>query len=295
MSVAATGFFDGVHLGHQQVVSAVCSKAKELGLESQIVTFWPHPRSVLQQEAYNLRLLTSLQEKEKIFKGLGVDKVTVLDFSKEFSRLSTREFVKDYLADKCGVTHLVIGYDHKIGHDKEEGQQHIIDICNECGLEVIRVEEFILDSQVISSTKIRHLLEKGDVVKAAGFLGRPYNLRGVVVWGNHLGRTIGFPTANLGLYDPLKLVPGNGVYAVNVLLRKERYKGICNIGFRPTVNSGKHISIETHILDFDEDIYGLDLELEFVERIRDERKFSDLQALKVQLEADKVNSLKYFL
>ncbi len=294
MSVAATGFFDGVHLGHQKVVRAVCSKAEELGAESQIVTFWPHPRSVLQQQAYDLRLLTSLQEKQKLFTDLGIDKVTVLDFTKEFSRLSTEQFVKRYLIERCGVTHLVVGYDHKIGHDTSETQQQMIQTCKDCGLEVFRVEEFILADQVISSTKIRRMLESGNVEGAAGFLGRRYGLRGVVIVGNHLGRTIGFPTANLGLYDPLKLIPGNGVYAVKVALGRQTYKGICNIGVRPTVNSGSNISIETHILDFDEDIYGLDLELEFVGRIRSEQKFSGLDTLKLQLEKDKVDSLRFF-
>ena len=295
MSVAATGFFDGVHLGHQKVVSAVCSKAKELGLESQIVTFWPHPRSVLQQQAYDLRLLTSLEEKKQLFHEVGIDKVTVLDFTKEFSMLSTEEFIKHYLIERCGVSHLVVGYDHKIGHDTSETQKQMIATCRECGLEVVRIEEFVMADQIISSTKIRKMLEAGNVDGAAAFLGRRYALRGVVIPGNHLGRTIGFPTANLGLYDPLKLVPGNGVYAVKVFLRKESYKGICNIGIRPTVNAGNNISIETHILDFDEDIYGLDLKLEFVGRIRSEQKFSGLDALKLQLERDKVDSERFFL
>lgn len=295
MSVAATGFFDGVHLGHQKVVSAVCSKARELGIESQIVTFWPHPRSVLQQQAYDLRLLTSLGEKEMIFRSLGIDKVTVLDFTKEFSKLSTEQFVRQYLVERCGVTHLIIGYDHKIGHDPAQSQEQMMQICRDCGLEVCRLDEFAQDGQVISSTKIRRALEEGDVRLAEKFLGRKYSLKGVVVSGNHLGRTIGFPTANLGLYDPLKLVPGNGVYAVDVYLSGKRYRGICNIGTRPTVNAGKNISIETHILDFNEDIYGLDLHLGFVDRIRDERKFSDLGQLKAQLEKDKIDAVRFFL
>ena len=295
MSVAATGFFDGVHLGHQKVLSAVRDKARELGKESQIVTFWPHPRSVLQQQAYDLRLLTSLQEKEMLFSSLGIDKITVLDFTREFSRLSTEQFLRQYLVEKCGVSHLVIGYDHRIGHDQGETQSQMIETCRRCGIETIRVEELVIDGQTISSTKIRRLLEEGNVVRAAEFLGRKYALKGVVISGNHLGRTIGFPTANLGLYNPLKLVPMNGVYAVDVLLRKEKYRGICNIGVRPTVNAGNNISIETHILDFDEDIYGLDLVVEFVGRIREEVKFPSLQALKAQLEKDKTDCLKYFL
>ena len=284
-----------MHLGHQKVLSAVRDKARELGKESQIVTFWPHPRSVLQQQAYDLRLLTSLQEKEMLFSSLGIDKITVLDFTREFSRLSTEQFLRQYLVEKCGVSHLVIGYDHRIGHDQGETQSQMIETCRRCGIETIRVEELVMDGQTISSTKIRRLLEEGNVVRAAEFLGRKYALKGVVISGNHLGRTIGFPTANLGLYNPLKLVPMNGVYAVDVLLRKEKYRGICNIGVRPTVNAGNNISIETHILDFDEDIYGLDLVVEFVGRIREEVKFPSLQALKAQLEKDKTDCLKYFL
>jgi riboflavin kinase/FMN adenylyltransferase len=219
----------------------------------------------------------------------------VLDFTREFSRLSTEQFLRQYLVEKCGVSHLVIGYDHRIGHDQGETQSQMIETCRRCGIETIRVEELVMNGQTISSTKIRRLLEEGNVVRAAEFLGRKYALKGVVISGNHLGRTIGFPTANLGLYNPLKLVPMNGVYAVDVLLRKEKYRGICNIGVRPTVNAGNNISIETHILDFDEDIYGLDLVVEFVGRIREEVKFPSLQALKAQLEKDKTDCLKYFL
>lgn len=295
MSVAATGFFDGMHLGHQKVILTVKQIAEEKGLRSQVVTFWPHPRSVLQQEAYNLRLLTSLEEKKTLIKSLGIDEVTVLEFSREFSMLTTEEFIREYLIGQCGVKILVIGYDHHIGHDQGKSQEDMMDICRRCGMEVVRVDEFTLDGKVPSSTKIRHMLEKGDVAGASAFLGRDYALKGVVVSGNHLGRTIGFPTANLKLYDPLKLVPGNGVYAVKVTLGRRNFKGICNIGVRPTVSHGTHISIETHILDFNEDIYGLDLGLEFAGRIRDEIKFDSLSDLKVQLEKDKESCLKYFL
>ena len=158
--VIALGFFDGVHLGHQKVLSAVRDKARELGKESQIVTFWPHPRSVLQQQAYDLRLLTSLQEKEMLFSSLGIDKITVLDFTREFSRLSTEQFLRQYLVEKCGVSHLVIGYDHRIGHDQGETQSQMIETCRRCGIETIRVEELVMDGQTISSTKIRRLLEE---------------------------------------------------------------------------------------------------------------------------------------
>ena len=294
MSVAATGFFDGVHRGHRSVVNEVIRLAKEKNLKSQIVTFWPHPRGVLQQEAYNLRLLTSLEEKKELFYSMGISEVTVLEFTKEFSRLTTEEFVKDNLIGRCGVKVLVVGYDHKIGCDVNETQEQMIATCRRCGLEVVRVGEFDMDGIVVSSTKIRRCLERGDVSQASSLLGYNYSLKGVVVSGNHLGRTIGFPTANLKLYDPLKLIPGGGVYAVEVLLRHETYKGICNIGVRPTVSEGKVMTIETHILDFDEDIYGLDLGIRFISRIRDEVKFNSLEELKLQLEKDKESANKIF-
>ena len=293
--VAATGFFDGVHLGHQKVISRVSTLARQTGRSTCIVTFWPHPRSVLQQEAYNLRLLTSLSEKQQLFTSLGIENITVLDFTKEFSLLSTEEFIERYLIARCNIDTLVVGYDHKIGHNPNQSQDEMIEICRKCGLQVYREGEFITNGMVVSSTKVRNSLTAGDVEGAALLLGRQYTLTGAVVQGNRLGRTIGFPTANLSLYDPLKLVPGNGVYAVDAIFRGTNYKGICNVGVRPTVSSAGSVSIETHILDFEEDIYGLDLTISFRGRIREERKFSSLEDLKQQLLKDKENSLKFFL
>lgn len=286
MTVAATGFFDGVHLGHRKVVSEVCAEAMKRGQKSKIISFWPHPRSVLRQDASNLRLLTSLEEKKSLLKGIGVDEVCILDFTKEFSRLSTAEFVDQYLKEKCGVDTLIVGYDHKFGHNPEETQSEMIEICRHHGLEVIRLDEFVYGGEVISSTKIRNLLDRGDIATANEYLGYRYGLKGVVVSGKHLGRTIGFPTANLRLYDPLKMIPQNGVYAVFVSVEGNNYIGICNIGLRPTVGESTERTIETYILDFDEDIYGLDMKIEFVGRIRDERKFDCLAGLKEQLGKD---------
>ena len=287
MITAATGFFDGVHLGHRKVLSRLCEIAKQRGEKSAVITFWPHPRSVLQQEAYNLRLLTSLEEKKEIFKSIGINKVIVIEFTKEFSMLSTEQFLKKFLKEKYEVDTLVIGYDHKIGHDVNESQDEMIKLARKAGIEIVRVEEFVEGNEIISSTKIRKSLIEGNVEKANEFLGYRYGLTGVVVSGQHLGRTMGFPTANLKLYNPLKLVPGNGVYAVYAGVCGKTYIGICNIGVRPTVGSNNAQTIETHILDFDEDIYGLDLKLEFVQRIRDERKFDSLELLKQQLSKDK--------
>lgn len=290
MIAATTGFFDGVHLGHKKVIEKLCAVAKEKGLKSEVITFWPHPRSVLQQEAFNLRLLTTLEEKKMLFKKLGVNRVKVLEFSKQFSQLSTEEFVKDYLVKKLGVSILVIGYDHRIGHNPKQKQEDMIAICKAQGLDVIRVEENVIGGEIVSSTKIRKELENGEIEGANKFLGYNYFLDGVVVKGNGLGRTIGFPTANVKLYAPLKLVPQDGVYAVKVHINgneKVAFKGICNIGYRPTVGSNNAKTIEVHILNFDEDIYGLDIKVEFVHRMRSEKKFAGLKELKVQLEKDK--------
>ncbi len=290
MIVATTGFFDGVHRGHQKVIERLCAIAKEKGVKSEVITFWPHPRSVLQQDAFNLRLLTTLDEKKVHFKRLGVNKVRVLEFSKQFSQLSTEEFVSEYLIKKLGVSTLVIGYDHKIGHNKNQTQHDMISICQSQGLEVVRVEENTIDGQIVSSTKIRKKLEDGEIATANKYLGYNYSIEGVVIKGNGLGRTIGFPTANLQLYAPLKLVPKDGVYAVRAYVNRNEkvaYKGICNIGYRPTVANNNAKTIETNILAFNEDIYGLDLKIEFVARMRNEQKFEGLSELKKQLERDR--------
>ncbi len=287
MVVAATGFFDGVHLGHRKVLGSLCDIARSEGKRSAVISFWPHPRSVLQQEAYNLRLLNTSEEKEALLKGIGIDDIIYIPFTKEFSKLSTKEFMQQYLIDKYNVSVLVIGYDHRLGNNISESQQQMISTAESLGLRVVRVSEFLMDDNIISSTKIRKLLQRTDVEGAARFLGYNYFIKGVVVSGNRIGRTIGFPTANMKLYNPLKEVPGNGVYAVYVSVLGRRYIGITNIGTRPTVGNGNECTIETHILDFNEDIYGLDISVEFVSKIRDERKFASLDDLKVELAANR--------
>ena len=286
MVVAATGFFDGVHKGHKKVLSLLCDIAAQEGKKSAVITFWPHPRNVLQQQAYSLRLLNSIEEKKALVKSVGVNKFITIPVCKEFSRNTTREFLKDYLKDKYGVSTLIIGYDHRFGHDKVSHEE-MMAIAEEVGIKIIKVSEFVQDSNIISSTKIRNLLQGGDIERANDFLGYRYGLKGVVVSGQKVGRTIGFPTANMKLYEPLKLIPADGVYSVFVEVLGKVYIGICNIGTRPTVGESNERTIETHILDFNEDIYGLDIKLEFVGRIRPEQKFPSLDALKGQLEKDK--------
>ena len=291
MVVAATGFFDGVHKGHRKVLSELCRVAADEGKKSAVITFWPHPRNVLQQDACNLRLLNSLDEKERLVRDLGVDEFITIPFSREFSRLSTKEFLDNYLKQKYNVSTLIIGYDHRLGNNVNQSQQEMMDTARSLGINVVRVEEFLIENNIISSTKIRNLLECGDICSANDFLGYNYQLSGVVVSGHRLGRTIGFPTANMKLYNPLKAVPGNGVYAVWVEVLGKNYMGMCNIGTRPTVADSNERSIETYILDFDEDIYGLDLSIKFVGKIRNEQKFTSLQLLKEQLEKDKISTM----
>ncbi len=290
MIVAATGFFDGVHKGHRKVLNFLCERAKKEGKKSAVVTFWPHPRSVLQQEAYNLHLLNSQEEKENLIKGVGVDEFISIPFSKDFSKLSTKEFMRDILINKYGISSLIIGYDHRFGHDKLS-QQELIGIAKDLGLDIVRVDEFVCGDDVISSTKIRNLLYSSDVEKANDYLGYRYGLKGVVVQGQMIGRTMGFPTANMKLYDPFKILPADGVYSVYCEVLGNVYVGICNIGTRPTIGDNNERTIETHILNFNEDIYGLDLKIEFVSKIRDEKKFASRDLLKEQLEKDKKYAL----
>ncbi len=289
--VVATGFFDGVHLGHRLVLDRLVGEARRRGEESVVVTFWPHPRNVLQDDARNLRLLTTLSEKKEILRRIHVDRVEVLPFTKEFSRLSAREYISDYIIGRLGGTAVVIGYDNRVGGDRL-GPDGFASVAASLGLDVIRADRADTPGGVvISSTKIREALAEGKVEAASSMLGYDYSVLGVVVAGNRLGRTIGFPTANIKLYEPLKMLPGNGVYSVEAETLGRRFRGMCNIGVRPTVNAGNDTTVETNIFGFDEDIYGLDLKVTFLRKIRQERRFESLDALKAQLERDKADCM----
>ena len=288
--VVATGFFDGVHVGHRLVIQQLTEAAAVRGDESMVVTFWPHPRNVLQKEARSLRLLTTLMEKKDILLGLGVDKVEILQFTKDFSSLTTEDYLR-LLMEKYGAKTVLLGYDNRMGCDAK-GVDEVARTAERLGLEVIRTDMVPSEKgYAVSSTKIRERLEEGDVEAAAQMLGYRYSLHGVVVAGNRLGRTIGFPTANMQLYEPLKLIPGNGVYFVRVQTLDRELYGMCNIGCRPTVGAGNARTIETNIFDFDEDIYGLDLKITFIARIREEVRFDSLEELKKQLENDRNSCL----
>ena len=285
--VVATGFFDGVHLGHRQVITQLVEAAAVRGVESTVLTFWPHPRNVLQKEARDLRLLTTLQQKKEMLLSLGVDHVEVLPFTKDFSTVTVEQYLRETVIGKFGGTAILLGYDNRIGCDAKDAD-HVARVAESVGLEVIRAEMLVSDSGVaVSSTKIRGRLAEGDVTGATEMLGYNYTLHGVVVAGNRLGRTIGFPTANMQLYEPLKLVPANGVYFVHVRTLGRELYGMCNIGHRPTVGEGNARTIETNIFGFDEDIYGLDMEISFIQKIRDEIRFDSLDALRERLDIDR--------
>ncbi len=284
--VVATGFFDGVHVGHRLVIKHLVEAAAVRGDESTVMTFWPHPRNVLQKEARTLRLLTTLEEKKQMLLDLGVDHVEVLPFTKDFSAMTTEEYLR-MLMERFGTKTILLGYDNRVGSDAMDSDQ-VARVAESLGLEVIRTDMVpSMEGHAVSSTKIRQKLEAGDVQGAAEMLGYEYALHGVVVAGNRIGRTMGFPTANMQLYEPLKLVPGNGVYFVKVETVGRSLFGMCNIGHRPTVSSGNARTIETNIFGFDEDIYGLDIRITFLQKIRDEVRFDTLQDLKVQLERDR--------
>lgn len=292
--VVATGFFDGVHIGHRHVIDRLVSAARERGTESVVVTFWPHPRNVLQNGARGLRLLSSLQEKKDLLYSLGVDRVEVLNFTKQFSQLTTEEYLRGYVMERFGGTAILLGYDNRMGRDAGTADD-IEAQAKAMGLEVIRADGIETDGVTVSSTKIREALTSGDVSLASEMLGYDYSLHGVVVEGNRLGRTIGFPTANMQLYEPLKLIPANGVYLVRVDTLGRAFHGMTNIGTRPTVtgvsasdaNSDRLRTIETNIFGFDEDIYGLDINVTFLAKVRDEQHFASMDELRAQLAVDR--------
>ena len=278
MAVVATGFFDGVHLGHREVIRTLVSSARERGEEAIAVTFATHPRAVLQQDARSLRLLSSPQEKIALLKSLGVDRVEVLEFSREFSRLTAGEYLRDTVQARLGGTAIVLGYDNRLGSDNLTPSL-IEPLARGFGLDVVIVPAALSpEHKLVSSTKIREALAAGQVEEAASMLGYEYPVSGVVVGGKQLGRILGYPTANMQLYEPLKLIPGRGVYLSEVETLGGRYYGMTNVGD----------IIETNIFDFSEDIYGLDITVRFIRRLRDGHRFESLDALKAQLSRDEL-------
>jgi riboflavin kinase/FMN adenylyltransferase len=284
--VVTIGTFDGVHLGHQKILQTLLDEAKGVDGESVLLTFYPHPRMILFPESHGMKLLQTQAEKMEKLSEYGLQNLIIYPFSFDFSRLSALEFVRDILVEKLHVRKIVIGYDHQFGKNREGNIDYLRDIAEMYEFEVIEIPAQDIDEVNVSSTKIRDALLQGDVERASVFLGRPYELSGKVVRGRALGRTIGFPTANIDVNSDLKLVPGIGVYAVEVEVNGQVHRGMLNIGKRPTIVSTDDVHLEVHILDFQEDIYDKMITVRFMARVRNEQKFESVEALKEQLQKD---------
>ncbi|MEW6469279.1 MAG: bifunctional riboflavin kinase/FAD synthetase [Bacteroidota bacterium] len=291
--VVTTGTFDGVHVGHQKLIRRLKELARKTEGETVLITFYPHPRMVLFPDDNELRLLNTQEEKKELLERFGIDHLVVIPFTKKFSRLTSLEFVRDILANKIGTKKLVIGYDHHFGRNREGSFAHLKEFGPVYGFDVKEIPAIDVDNIHVSSTKIREALAKGDISTANLYLGYEYSLRGKVVKGEQLGKALGFPTANIEVGDKYKLVPADGIYAVTAEHEGVTYKGMMSIGFNPTVD-GKKRTLEVNLFDFDKDIYGSVLKVNFREWLRKEKKFSSLDALKKQLHADKQATLKVF-
>ena len=283
-SVATIGFFDGVHRGHRFLIEQVCKAAAARGLASSVITFPVHPRKVM-QPGFHPELLTTCDEKVALLAGTGVDYCVMLDFTLDLARLSAKQFMAALKQD-YQVQALVIGYDHRFGHNRSEGFDDYVRYGRELGMEVILAQVYSTDAMTVSSSAVRRLLLEGNVSEAANCLGYHFFLSGTVVNGYHVGRKIGFPTANLCVNDSEKLVPADGVYAVYVFLGEKKHTGMLSIGYRPTLNNGIDRSIEVHIFNFDADIYDQPMRLSFVRRTRPELKFDSIDELIAQLHKD---------
>lgn len=282
--MATIGFFDGVHLGHRFLIDEVKAAAAQRGLPSAVITFPTHPRSVLQQ-AYQPRLLNSFADKLRLLATTGVDYCIVLDFTEALSQLSAEAFLR-ILATQWRVKGLVIGYDHRFGHDRRDGFEQYVEYGQRWGIEILKAAAFDAGHTAVSSSEIRRLVQEGKVERAAQLLTYAYHISGQIVSGYKVGRTLGFPTANIQPDDPMQLLPGIGVYAVWVEVAGQRYKGMLYIGSRPTLDNGTQLSIEVHILHFSGDIYNDPIRVSFAHFVRGDEKFDSLEALKAQLMRD---------
>lgn len=290
-AIVTTGTFDGVHIGHKAILKRLVEFAKKEEGESVLITFFPHPRMVLQKDL-SIKLLNTVSEKISLLSKTGIDHLLVFPFTKEFSRMSSVDFVRDILVNKIGTKKLVIGYDHQFGRNREGSFEHLVEFGPVYGFDVEEIVAQDIDDISVSSTKIRTaLLDNGDVKTANKYLGNFYHLSGNVVSGKRLGTKIGFPTANVKIEEDYKLIPKDGVYAVTIEIDKQQYKGMLNIGKKPTVD-GKTRTIEVNIFDFDSEIYNHEIKLCFIDRLRDEQKFDNIEKLKTQLETDKQNALR---
>jgi len=284
--VATIGFFDGVHLGHRYLISELKEIAAQSGLPSAVITFPQHPRTVLNAE-YQPKLLNTYNEKVELLSKTGIDYCIVLDFTLELSQFTAKEFITKILAQKFHVQTLLIGYDHRFGHNREDGFEDYVAYGKDCNMQVIKASRYSEGEEAVSSSEIRRLISTHNVEEAAHLLTYPYSLKGKIVNGYKVGRTLGFPTANILVEEPCKIIPAAGVYAVWVYLNSQKHKGMLYIGDRPTLNNGNNISMEVNILDFSGNIYNNEISVAFIHYVRADIKFDTLEALTLQLKHDR--------
>lgn len=291
--VATIGIFDGVHTGHRFILEKLKEQALKHGGESVVVTLLPHPRIVLQKDLQEFKLLHSQEEKIRQLEISGIDHLVIIPFDKEISSLTACEFTQNYLVDKLGVEVLLVGYDNRFGRDRKGDPEGLALCADKNNFRIEKIPEFNQGDGKVSSTSIREAIVLGQLDKAEIMLGYPYYLTGHVVEGNHIGRKMGFPTANIHPYDPNKQIPLNGVYAIRAELRNKIYGGMLNIGFRPTIDSASAVkTIEAHLFDISGDFYGEKIVVHFLKRVRDEMKFAGLTELKHQLGLDQIQIQK---
>jgi riboflavin kinase / FMN adenylyltransferase len=286
-AVVTSGTFDGVHLGHRKILNRLNEIAQQTAGESVVITFYPHPRSVISPDNQSVMLLSTLDEKIALLEKNGVQHLLIIPFTREFSELSSEEFIQKILIQTIGTKTLVIGFDHRFGKNREGGFDYLKANQTRYGFAVEEILRQDIENVGVSSSKIRKAIQEGDIQMADHFLGRNYSISGIVVKGKQIGRTIGFPTANIQVREVAKLIPINGVYAVKVYYNDTEFGGMLNIGNRPTVD-GTTKTIEVNIFEFDREIYGENLTVEFIQKIRNEQKFSGLEELKQQIATDKI-------
>ena len=289
-SVVTIGTFDGVHLGHQKIIKRLVAIAHAEQIQALVLTFFPHPRMVVQEDM-SIKLINTIDEKAELIQNLGVDHLVIKAFTKDFSRLTALEYVRDVLVNKLHIKHIIIGYDHHFGRNRTANINDLKEFGAFYGFEVTEIDAHEVGDVAVSSTKIRTALENGDIKTANQFLGYNFMLSGSVVKGRGLGKTIQFPTANLKINESYKLIPKKGVYLVQSLIETKLVYGMMNIGTNPTVSSSEDVSIEVFLFDFDQSLYGRQITVELLDWIRDEIKFPGLQELKLQLESDRQAAL----
>ena len=290
-AVVTIGTFDGVHLGHQEILKRIIELAKSIHGETALVTFWPHPRYVLNPNDHSLKLLTTFEEKAATLETLGIDHLVKVPFTKEFSQWDSERFIQEVIISALHTRKLVIGYDHKFGKDRQGDFENLKAHAGSYGFDVEEISKQEIDDVAISSTKIRNALNDGAVEKAHDFLGRYYEINGIVIPGDKIGRTLGFPTANIQVEYPFKLIPADGTYAVTATVQGTKHHAMLNIGNRPTME-GKTRRIEAHLFDFKGEIYSESIQITFIKKLREEKKFNSREALIVQLKEDKKAAFK---